>query len=308
MAAMTNVPRLFDRALLRTRRDRLVAQGVEASFLRLEVAERLVDRLSDIRRPAETLLELGAQRGELRAGMVQAGIGPKLHVEAEPSLAMASQDAAGRLSVVAEDELLPFKEETFDGVLSLMSFHLVNDLPGTLAQIHRSLRQDGFLLAAFPGGESLQELRYCLTQAEIELHGGSGLRIVPFIDVRDAGALLQRAGFALPIADAERITVQYREPVRLLSDLREMGEANPMRERARAPLSRQVLVKALDIYRNRFGTAEGTVPATFDIIFLTGWKPHGSQPKPLRPGSGKTSLTQVIGAGPPAGSEDGGSA
>jgi SAM-dependent methyltransferase len=294
MGSMTDSALVFDRAALRLRRARLARSGTAPSFLRLEVAERLLDRLDDIRRPTVRVLELGAQRGELRRALELAGRLPELFVEAESSLDMARSDTAQRRVVVAEEEAMPFAEGAFDAVLSVMSLHLVNDLPGALLQAQRTLRPDGFLLAAFAGGETLRELRYALTQAEIELTGGATMRVAPFVDVRDAGALLQRAGFALPIADSDHITVRYQDPWRLLVDLRELGETNMLVARPKTPIGRGVLARAMAIYRERFALEDGTVPATFDIVFLTGWRPHASQPQPLRRGSGQTSLAAVL--------------
>jgi SAM-dependent methyltransferase len=292
---MSDPARPFDRVAIRRRRDRLAHAGAAPGFLRLELAGRLAERLAEITRPIATVAELGAQRGELAAALAALAIRPGLHLALEPSAAMAARQP--RPVVVAEDELLPLAPGRFDAVLSVMSLHLVNDLPGTLVQVREALRPDGFLLAGFPGGESLAELRWCLTQAELELGGGAGLRVAPMIDVRDAGALLQRAGFALPVADSERLTVHYREPLTLLADLRAMAETNPLTARPRTPLARGVLARALELYRARFPGPDGTVRATFDLIFLLGWRPHAAQPQALRPGAGRLSLARVL---PPA--------
>lgn len=289
---MGDLAAIFDRRTLRRRRARTARRPFEADFLRAEVAARLAERLDDIRRAPAVVLELGAQRGELRRALAEAGRLPPLLVEAELEPALLTGDRA-RLAVAADEERLPFGPGRFDAVFSVLALHWVNDLPGTLTQARWSLKPDGLFLAAFPGGRTLGELRWALTQAELELEGGAALRVPPFVDVRDAGALLQRAGFALPVADLDRITVRYREPFRLIQDLRAMGEANVARGQRR--LRPAVLARALALYRERFGDADGTVPATFEIVFVTGWAPHASQPAPLARGSGRVDLGAVLG-------------
>jgi SAM-dependent methyltransferase len=199
------------------------------------------------------------------------------------------------LGVVADEELLPFAAERFDLALSCLSLHWVNDLPGTLAQIGHALKPDGLLLAALFGGTTLPELREALLRAELELEGGAGLRVSPFVDLRDAGALLQRAGFALPIVDVETITVTYDHPLKLMQELRLMGEANALLERRHAPLRRATLLRACAIYQELFADAAGRVPATFQILMLSGWKPGPDQPRPLRRGSGQVNLARALG-------------
>jgi SAM-dependent methyltransferase len=197
--------------------------------------------------------------------------------------------------------MLPFGEGRFDAVLSGMQLHWVNDLPGTLVQLNRALVPDGLLLLALPGGETLIELRQSLMAAELELEGGASPRVSPFLDVRDAGMLLQRAGFALPVVDVDRITVSYADPLRLMRELGAMGEANALHARRSGPLRRWTLARACETYRERYGSPEdGRVPATFDILFLTAWKAHPDQPKALRRGSGRVDLAAALGK-PPAG-------
>ena len=190
-------------------------------------------------------------------------------------------EGAGALAVIGDEERLPFKDGAFDAVFSAMSLHAVNDLVGVLIQVRRCLVPDGLLLAGFPGGESLGELRYALTQAELDVRGGMEPRVMPTIDVRDAGALLQRAGFALPVADVERLTVRYRDPLRLLHDLRAMGEGNILRGGGRTALRRDVLARSMLLYAETFPDAE-KVKATFDLVYLTAWAP-GPQPAKTRP-------------------------
>jgi len=179
-------------------------------------------------------------------------------------------------------------------VVSLLSLHWANDLVGALIQIRQALKPDGLFLGALFGGATLTELRQSLTQAEAELLGGAGLRVSPFADVLDGAALLQRAGFALPVADLDRVTVRYGSALELIRDVRAMGESNVLYDRARKPLTRPVLARAAEIYHQRFSEADGRVRATFDIVSLTGWAPHPDQQQPLRPGSAKMRLADAL--------------
>jgi SAM-dependent methyltransferase len=206
---------------------------------------------------------------------------------------MAAQAPAP--AVAGDEEALPFANGAFDLVLSSLSLHWVNDLPGALSQIRRALKPDGLFLAAMPGGETLKELRQALAEAEIAGEGGLSPRISPFVEVRDAGNLLVRAGFALPVADIETITVSYPEPLAVVRDLRGAGEANAVLERRRSPSRRTTLFSALARYGELYGDADGRVPATVQVIYLTAWAPDPSQPKPLRPGSAKTRLAEALG-------------
>jgi hypothetical protein len=170
----------------------------------------------------------------------------------------------------------------------------VNDLPGALSQIRQALKPDGLFVAALFGGQTLQELRWCLAQAEIEIDGGLSPRVFPFADVRDMGGLLQRAGFALPVADSDQVIVHYAHPLRLLADLRGMGETNTLTDRRKSFLRRRTLMRAMDMYRDNFSDHEGRIRATFDVIYLTGWAPHESQQVPLKPGSARMPLAQAL--------------
>lgn len=285
---MTGSALIFDRATHRRRRQRF-AGGPD--FLRRAIEERLLDRLDDIRRPLGRVLVLGAQDGELAAALRQRpGVeGVVTADEVERPYVPVDPD------VVVDEELLPFAPGAFRTVLSALSLHWINDLPGLLLQIRRCLVPDGLLLAAFPGGETLAEARECLLAAELELRGGAGPRVSPMIDVKDAGALLQRAGFALPVTDVEQLTVRYGEPLQLLLELRAMGESQAFVEGARTPLSRPVIGHFAELYRRRFSDPDGRVRARFDIVSMTGWAPDDSQPKPLRRGSGEVSLAKALG-------------
>ncbi|MGB1024940.1 MAG: methyltransferase domain-containing protein, partial [Rhodospirillaceae bacterium] len=197
-------------------------------------------------------------------------------------------------SFCADEEWLPLREGQLDAVFSNLSLHWVNDLPGAMIQINRALKPDGLFLATLFGGETLRELRDCLAETEIALDGGLSPRTSPLTDVRDAGGLLNRAGFALPTVDTDVITVMYSDPLKLLRDLRGMGETNCVIERRRTPLRRETLMAALALYQQRHGDAEGRVPATFQVIYLTAWAPDASQPRPARRGSGQVSLGDIL--------------
>jgi NADH dehydrogenase [ubiquinone] 1 alpha subcomplex assembly factor 5 len=287
---MTEPMLVFDRPLVRLRRQRLAAGMEDACFLVREVAERLLERLDDIRRLFRRVLVLGASAGLVETALAgRAGV--ELLVAADDTSAML---AGPGLPVVADAELLPFAPDRFDLVLSTMVLHWVNDLPGTLAQLRGCLAPDGLLLTAMPGGDTLTELRQALTRAELECEGGVSPRVSPFADVRDAGALLQRAGFALPVVDVDRITVSYADPLRLLRELGRMGESNALLRRRSGPLRRATLARALTLYQEQFGDAEGRVPATFDIVFMAAWKPDPSQQQPARRGSGRVRLADAL--------------
>ena len=189
---------------------------------------------------------------------------------------------------------MPFEPESLDLVVSLLSLQAMNDIPGMLVQIRRALRPDGLFLGAFAGAGTLAELRECLLAAETELHGGASPRVTPFTDVRDAGALLQRAGFALPVADVETVTVRYDDMFGLMADLRAMGETSALADRSRRPGTRDLFARAAEIYAERFVDADGRVRASFSIVWLSGWAPDASQQKPLKPGSAKVSLKTIL--------------
>ncbi len=295
---MSDPVRPFDRRLLRLRRARAASRLLAGSFLHEEVAARLLERLAEIRRPLPRILELASACPMLsRALAARAGTELLLRLDCVPAL-LAGHGPA----VVAEEELLPFAADRFDAVLGIMSLHRVNDLPGTLVQIRHCLKPDGLLLVAFPGGGTLGELREVLLRAELECLGGAAPRVAPFVELADAAALLLRAGFALPVADRETITVHYRDPARLLADLRAMGETAVLAAHVRRPLRRAVLRRALELYRQGFAVGDGRVRASFEILFMTGWKPHPSQPRPLQPGSGAVDLAAHLGR-PPGGGQ-----
>ncbi|MFG1377588.1 methyltransferase domain-containing protein [Xanthobacter autotrophicus] len=300
---MRDAPHLvFDRPLLRRRLERAARLGPEP-FLLERAAEDMADRLAAVKRQFETAVDLGTPTDALaRALDGHAAIG---HLFRAAPLAQGLA-AAG---VVADEEALPFAAGSLDLVVSALSLQSVNDLPGVLAQVRRALKPDGLFMAALLGGGSLSELRQAFAMAESETTGGLSPRVAPFADVRDLGALLQRAGFALPVTDVDRVVVRYGSPFSLFADLRRMGGANALLERRRVPLRRATLVRAAEIYGERFADPDGRVRATFEIVFLSGWVPHESQQKPLRPGSAKMRLADALGARevplPPAGPDEG---
>jgi SAM-dependent methyltransferase len=284
-------PIVFDRTQVRRQRDRAAVHLPEHDFLLRESAERLADRLQDVTRRFPLALDLGCHGGEL--GQTLNGRGGIKHlIQADLSPRMAGR--AGGLALAADEEALPFPTRIFDLVLSNLSLHWVNDLPGTLVQIRDVLNEDGLFLATMLGGNTLWELRECFLEAELAEEGGVGPRVSPFVDIKDAGALLQRAGFSLPVVDADTITVTYADPMRLFADLRGMGETNAVAARRKTPTRRATLLRALTLYEERFKDASGRLPATFQILTLTAWRPHASQPRPLKPGAGRMHLGEAL--------------
>ena len=290
---MTDLKRLFDRRAVHRNRTRAMADRRFEPFLLDEVAERVADRLSDIRRPFPRVLELGSWRGRLAGMLAQAGFAADLLVSVDP--VADALDMGPGLKVLAEPELLPFADDSFDLVVSVMALHHVDDLPGVLVQLRRILAPDGLMLLAWLGGESLIELRTALMQAELDVRGGVSMLVAPFVDIQDAAALLQRAQVALPVADVDRITVSYAEPLALLHDLQAMGEGGALLDRPRGMFRRDVLLRAAQIYRERFAREDGRILATFDILYVTGWKPHDSQQQPARRGSAQVRLAEAMG-------------
>jgi SAM-dependent methyltransferase len=284
-------PPVFDHRLLRARRARAAALG-PSTFLLERAAEDLSDRLAAVLRRFECALDLGTPTDALRRVLAASGKVGTIIAAQPPGAGVA--DRAG-LAVVADEEALPLRDASLDLVVSALALQFVNDLPGTLIQIRRALVPDGLLLAALAGGETLTELRQAFAAAEAEIEGGISPRVVPFADLRDMGALLQRAGFALPVTDVDRVTARYSSPIALLHDLRRMGAANPLIERSRRPLRRATLTRMIEIYGERFSDRDGRVRATFEIVWLSGWAPHASQQKPLAPGSARRRLADALG-------------
>jgi SAM-dependent methyltransferase len=279
-------PIVFDRALLRRRRERARALGPE-TFLLERVAADLAERLGAVLRRFDVAVDLGTPGDALRNALLDnAGVG---------TIFGASLNADDGVSVVADEEALPFRDGSLDLIVSALALQFVNDLPGALIQIRRTLKPDGLFLAAMLGGDTLTELRAAFAAAEAEVEGGVSPHVAPFTDVREMGALLQRAGLALPVTDVDRLTVRYSSPFILMGELRRMGATNVLTERRRTPLRRATLRRMAEIYAQRFADSDGRVRATFEIIWLSGWAPHESQQQPLRPGSAKARLANALG-------------
>ncbi|MGH6642555.1 MAG: class I SAM-dependent methyltransferase [Bradyrhizobium sp.] len=267
-------PILFDRALLRARQDR-ARRREPVTFLFDRVVEDMEERLAAVTRQFSDAAEIWTP-GELLRKPV---------ADRFKSVTRIAPD---------ETETLGLAPESLDLAVSALGFQFVNDLPGALAQIRRALRPDGLLLAAMIGGDTLTELRQAFAQAEVECEGGVSPRVIPFADLRDVGALLQRAGFALPVTDVDRVVVRYDNAFALMADLRRMGATNILIERRRTPTRRATLLRMAEVYSGRFADPDGRIRATFDVIWLSGWAPHESQPQPLRPGSAKASLEAAV--------------
>jgi SAM-dependent methyltransferase len=267
-------PFLFDRALLRKRQDRAQKWG-PASFLLERVADDMEERLAAVNRSFADVAELWTPGG---------GSLPRAQFSSLTRIAPAD----------SFDEALPLRPESLDLVVSALALQFVNDLPGVLAQIRRALRPDGLLLAAMIGGDTLTELRQSFAAAESECERGVSPRVAPFADLRDVGALLQRAGFALPVTDVDRIVVRYDNAFALMHALRCMRATNVLVERRRIPTRRATMLRMAQLYAENFADPDGRIRATFDVIWLSGWAPHESQQKPLQPGSAKASLAEAV--------------
>jgi SAM-dependent methyltransferase len=284
--------RIFDRALLAQRRARVAGAAADHDFLLARVADDLAERLAIVRRSFPLAANIGAHHG-LLSRRIRGLTGVESIIDVDSTAALL-RDAI-RLRVVADEEALPFADASLDMVVSGLSLQLVNDLPGTLVQMRRALKPDGLLLASLLGGATLTELREAWIAAEAEISGGASPRVAPFADVRDMGRLLQRAGFALPVVDSETVVVTYPNPLALMQEIKAMGASNMLIARRRTPVTRSLLLRAAEIYAERFAGADGRVSATFDILTLTAWAPDESQPKPLRPGSAQARLADALG-------------
>ena len=267
---------LFDRALLRARQARASGLG-PATFLLDRVAEDMAERLHAVLRQFKNAADIGSAGDQVRDAVARRA------------------DQLARVDLPdLESEPLALAPESLDLAVSALALQFVNDLPGVLAQIRRALKPDGLLLAAMIGGDTLTELRQSFAAAETECESGVSPRVAPFADLRDVGSLLQRAGFALPVTDVDRIVVRYDSAFALMADLRRMGATNILVERRRTPTRRVTLLRMAQIYSQRFADPDGRVRATFDVIWLSGWTPHQSQQQPLKPGSAKASLAEAV--------------
>lgn len=283
---------IFDRQLVSRHRDRAAATLEHHGFLFDEIAARLCDRLDDVSRHFPMTLDLGCHDGTLGHRILGAGRCDHL-VSADLSRRLVTR--APGLRLVADEEWLPFAPGSFDLVASAGSLHWVNDLPGALVQIRDALKPDGLFMASLIGGGTLIELRQSFLAAEARIEGSASLHVSPFVDLRDAAGLMQRAGFAMPVVDLETVNVTYPDILALMHDLRGMGEANALAARRRSPMPRQTLAALAEEYQTRFGLPDGRIPATFEIVTLTGWAPGPDQPVPKRPGSAKARLADALG-------------
>jgi SAM-dependent methyltransferase len=284
-------PTIFDRHLLRARRVRAAALGAE-TFLLERVATDMAERLSVVLRPFDRAVDLGTPSDAVRRALAASGkMGGIIAVEPAAHLLDAAFNR-----VAADEEALPFADGSLDLVVSALALHFVNDLPGALIQVRRALKPDGLLLAALMGGDSLTELREAFAAAESEIEGGVSPRVAPFADLRDVGALVQRAGFALPVIDTDPLVVRYDSVFDLMRELRRMGATNVLHDRRRTPLRRATLERMADIYCDRFTDPDGRLRATFEIVWLSGWAPHASQQQPLKPGTATQRLADALGA------------
>jgi len=281
MAPAPNAP--FEPRLLRLRKRRVARGFADAAFLHARAAADLAERLEAIPRRFEHMAALGGGGLFSRAVSERPALTERIGAIVETDIAHVDL------------ERLPFGEQRFDLIVSPLTLHWANDLPGAFIQIRRALKPDGLMLASLLGGETLTELRFSLLEAEAEIAGGAAQRVSPFADLQDLAGLLQRAGFALPAADRDVVTVRYASPLKLIADLRAMGETAAFAERSPRGLSKRILARMLEVYTQRFADPDGRVRATFEILTATGWAPHESQQKPLKPGSAKARLADVLG-------------
>ncbi len=283
---------IFDQSLVEANRRRAIRRGdPSATFLLDIVAQELAERIIVVERHFGRAMELHGYTGAAARLLAETGkIDQIERVETDRAFGTSNMPVT-----VAALERIPAEPQSLNLLISPLSLHLTNDTPGVFVQARRALKPDGLFLAAIPGHGTLQELREALLVAEAELTGGASPRVIPFADVRDIGALLQRAGFALPVADAETYTVRYDSLFGLIKDLRAMGMTNPLAARSRTPVSRRFFMRAAEIYAECFADPDGRVRATFSVIYVSGWAPHESQQKPLRPGSAKQRLSDALG-------------
>ena len=290
---------VFDRAVLAQRRRRAATLGL-ATFLIDRVAQELSDRLAGVLRRFDLTVDLGTPTGAVRRALASLETIATV-VAAGPSVDDLGEHAG--LRVAADAEALPFRDSSLDLVVSALALQFVNDLPGTLIQVRRALKPDGLFLAAMLGGDTLTELRQAFAAAEAEIEGGVSPRVAPFVDVREMGSLLQRAGLALPVTDVDRLTVRYDTVFALMRDLRRMGATNALSERRRVPLRRATLMRMGQIYAERFADPDMRLRATFEVVWMSGWAPHAGQQQPLRPGSAKARLADALGTREMSGGE-----
>ena len=284
-----------DRAHIRNR-DRAAANFDQFDFLKQAVTERIMDRIDTIRRDLPHVLDIGCHNGVLTEALLAS---PKITsvsaMDPSPEMARLTKQRCGIDVVAASYDAIPFEGQQFDGIFSAFALHWANDLPGVLIQLRQRLKPDGVMVVALAGGETLGGLRAAMASAESEVSGGMSPRVLPMGDIRDMGGLISRAGLTMPVADSDTITVTYEHLFRLMADLRAMGESNAMNSRVKRMTGKSLLMRAAEIYQQRFGTDDGRISVDFEIITLTGWAPDASQPQPLKPGSAQQSLASALG-------------
>jgi SAM-dependent methyltransferase len=288
-------PRLFDRALLRRRRDRASGEFKDYDFLHARVADDLLDRVESIARDFDTCMVIGGGGAVGRALKNRPQAAKKIGTLIETDLSPAMARLSSHPSAALDEETLPVKEGTVDLVLSCLSLHWTNDLVGALIQINYALKPDGFFAGAVLGGSTLTELRQALKAAEGAMGREPGLRVSPYADSIDMAGLVARAGFAMPVSDVDRVTARYGNAFVLMRDLRKMGETNVLFDRPRRPAAKALFVKAAEAYSRAFADEDGRIPATFEVIHFAGWAPHPDQPRPKRPGSATHRLADALG-------------
>jgi len=291
---------IFDRHQTRRARARAAARIDQADFLHTRCAEEICDRLAGINRTFSRILLLGDVTGQVARTLrpQSATSADRRLVATDSAPAMLARRRTGSPGqppmLVCEEELLPFADSSFDLIVSILSLHKANDLPGALIQLRRSLKPDGLLLASLFGATTLHELRQCFLNVEARSAHGVSPHVFPFADVRDMGSLLQRAGFAMPVTDSDEVTVSYRTAFDLMRDLRAMGETNSLVERRRTFLRRTTLFETAQAYAQTFPAPNGKIRATFEILNLTAWAPGPNQPQPLKPGSASHRLADAL--------------
>jgi len=294
-APASGAPVLFDRALVRARRDRAAGAFLDHDFLHARVADDLLDRVESVSRDFDACLAVGGGGAVGRALMkrpeARAKTGTLIEADFSGKMARLGQQAP----VCLDEERLPVAPQSLDLVLACASLHWTNDLVGALIQINLALKPDGFFAGALFGGGTLGELRQCLLRAESELTGGAHARVSPFADAIDMAGLLTRAGFAMAVSDVDRVKVRYDDAFALMRDLRAMGETNALADRARKPGVKALLTRTAALYAEAFGEPDGRIPVSFDIIHFAGWAPHPDQPRPKRPGSANVRLADALG-------------
>lgn len=294
---MSDIPMLFDPRALAMRAARAAALWPKGDFLHKQAAAAIIERLGDVVRAFPEAGVVGAGGGVYACALKgRSGISRVVQIDHSPAMAALARSAAPDAETIRADGAAALGEGALDLAVGGLALHRENDPVGALTQIRRALRPDGLFIGAMLGGRTLHELRVALAEAEIAVEGGLSPRVAPMGELRDLGALLQRAGFAMPVADAERVTVDYPDPLALMRDLRAMGEANALTDRRKVFFRRETLLRACAIYHEHFARADGRIPATFEIVFLTGWAPAPGQPQPKRPGSATARLADALGA------------